>query len=259
MNKKIIKTLYIVLIILTIFPLAFIIKYYYDIYNSKKQSKLLNEISIDTTDEVITEESINSDNLIKEKNERMLKLEELQKENSDIIGWLEIENTNINYPVLQGSDNDYYLNHNYKKEKSISGSIFLDKDYCWEPPNTNLLIYGHNMSNSTMFQNLLKYKDKQFYEDHPIIRFTTTSEDSNYEIISVFRSKVYNDTSSFKYYNFINAENEEEYDNYIENIKKLSLYEIDTTAHYGDQLITLSTCAYHVKNGRFAIVGKKIY
>ena len=78
------------------------------------------------------------------KTERMIMLEELQKENSDIIGWLEIPNSNISYPVLQGKDNSYYVNHNYKKEYSKNGSLFLDKDYDWSLPSTNLLIHGHN-------------------------------------------------------------------------------------------------------------------
>ena len=152
----------------------------------------------------------------------MLKLDQLQKDNPDIIAWIEIENTNINYPVLQGNDNNYYLKHNYKKEYSINGSIFLDMNYNWNPPSTNLLIYGHNNKNNTMFQDLLKYKNKQFYEEHPIIKFTTINEEANYEILSVFESRVFNKSEQnvFRYYYFINAKNKEEFDNFINNAKK---------------------------------------
>ena len=193
------------------------------------------------------------------KNERMLVVEKLQEENSDIVGWLEIENTNINYPVLQGTDNEFYLNHDYKKRKSKSGSIFIDKDCSWSPQSSNLLIYGHNMKNNTMFQDLLKYETESFYINHPFIRFTTAEEDSFYEIFSSFKSKVYYQSDkSFKYYNFINAETEEEFNQYVSNVKKLSLYDTGKTAKFGEQLMTLSTCSYHTKDGRFAVVAKKL-
>ena len=111
-----------------------------------------------------------------------------------------------------------------------------------------------------MFQELLKYSDKSFYNKHPKIRFTTENDDSEYEIISVFKSRVYykSEKNVFRYYFFVNAETETQYNEFIENAKKASLYNINTTAKYGDQLITLSTCSYHVKDGRFAVVGKKI-
>ena len=194
-----------------------------------------------------------------EETERMLKVEKLQEENEDIIGWIEIEGTNINYPVLQGDDNEYYLTHNYKKEKSEKGSIFLDSEYDWSIPSNNLLIYGHNIMNDLMFKDLLKYADKEFYKEHPVIRFTTKEHDGEYEIISAFKSKVFNksDTNVFRYYNFMNAETEEEYNEFVENAKKASLYEIEATAKYGDELITLITCSYHTTDGRFAIVARK--
>lgn len=209
-------------------------------------------------------ENIISDTSLPEPNvetERMIKLKELQKENSDIVGWLEIEGTNINYPVLQSDDNEYYMTHTYKKEYSRDGSLFLDKDYDWDLPSTNLLIYGHNNRRSTeMFVELLKYKDEEFYNEHKTIRFTTAEEDAEYEIISAFLSRVYykSETNVFRYYYFINAENEEEFNDFVENSKKASLYEIEATAEYGDQLITLSTCEYSQEDGRFAVVARKI-
>ena len=271
-KSKLIKIIYILLTVLIIYEVLYLINYYIDKYTTKKQSNLLDNITIaenlvidDTQKNTDLEQNNNPINISEEhidvvqKNERMLKLEELQKQNPDIIGWLEIENTNINYPVLQGTDNSYYMNHNYKKKQTKSGSIFLDKNYSWSIPSDNLLIYGHNMSNGTMFQNLLKYKSKSFYNNHPTIRFTTDTEDAYYDIISVFESKVYNksDNNVFKYYQFINAQNENEYNNFVANAEKISLYDTGQTAKYGDQLLTLSTCAYHTKNGRFAVVARK--
>ncbi len=255
--------IYTTLLLLFICSSIYIIKYGYDTYTTKKQSDLLNDIKLDTDHNIIDENNNSSNdisqNITPEKSERMLKVEELQKTNSDIVGWIEIENTNINYPVLQGTDNDFYMNHNYKKNYSSSGAIFLDKNYSWNPPSSNLLIYGHNMKNGTMFRDLLKYKNKDFFNKHPNIRFTTNEEDSTFEIIAVFRSKVYyeSDKNVFKYYYFINAENEDEFNSFINNAKKASLYDTMKTAKYGEQLITLSTCAYHTKDGRFVVVAKK--
>ncbi len=256
-KNVLITSILIVFILLIIFSLIYIFNYYYDMYKIYKESNLLNEISIDT--DIIPEEE-SDEPIVQEKTERMLKLEELQKQNSDIVGWLEIENTNINYPVLQSSDNDFYMNHNSKKQYSSGGSIFLDKDYNWDTPSSNLLMYGHNIKTGSMFHNLLKYKNEEFYNEHPTIRFTTNKDDSTYEIIAVFQSRIYykSEQNVFRYYYFINANNEAEYNEFVESAKKASLYDTGKTAQYGDQLMTLSTCAYHTQDGRFVVVAKKI-
>jgi len=196
------------------------------------------------------------------KTSRMELLEELQKENSDIVAWIEIEGSKINYPVLQGDDNEYYMTHNYKKEYSKDGSVFLDKAYDWTLPSSNLLIYGHNnIGSSQMFADLMNYKKESYYNTHKKIRLTTNTEDAEYEIISVFLSRVYykSEKDVFRYYYFINAENENQFNEYVENSKKASLYDIEATAQYGDQLLTLSTCEYSQKDGRLAIVARKIH
>lgn len=260
--------------IYTILALLIILSIIYIANNllSKKQaiqeSQLLDKIEIDenqvkeaneTTEEANITTQENIEETINQQNERILKVQKLQEENSDIVGWLEIEGTSINYPVLQGTDNEYYMTHNYKKQKSKNGSIFLTKDYDWSIPSSNLLIYGHNLNNGMMFQELLKYAKEEFYKEHPIIRFTTNKEDTEYEIISVFKSRVYYKTEKnvFRYYFFVNANSEAEYNEFVQNAKKASLYDIDKTAKFGDQLITLSTCSYHVEDGRFAVVGRK--
>ncbi len=229
------------IVLVLIFIIAFVIATY--IYNKNDNS--LNEI--DKT------------KVTSEKTERMLQVEELKKENEDIIGWLEIPNSNISFPVVQGTDNQYYMTHTYKKENSKDGSIFLDKDYNWDLPSSNLLLYGHNNKNGNMFQGLLEYKEESYYKEHPTIKFTTVNEDSEYEILSVFLSRVYykNENDVFRYYYFINAENEEQYNYYIEESKKVSLYDTGKTAKYGDQLLTLSTCEYSQEDGRFVIVAKR--
>ena len=229
----------------------------------KNANREENESNNNEENQAINEKEENVKNENKERKieatERMLKVEKLQEENEDIVGWIEIEDTNISYPVLQGKDNEYYLNHNYKKEKSQKGSIFLDADYDWSIPSNNLIIYGHNIVNDLMFKDLLKYANEEFYKEHPVIRFTTKENDGEYEIISAFKSKVFNksDTNVFRYYNFINAETEEEYNEFVENAKKASLYDIEETAEYGEELITLITCSYHTTDGRFVVIGRE--
>lgn len=242
-NKKYICTLIFAIIIISI--IAFV---YYKYYTNKQNNSILDNIKVDETQ--IT------DTVTK----KMLQLQEIKKENNDIVAWIEIPNTKINYPVLQTTDNEYYMTHTYKKEYSADGSIFLDKDYNWDLPSSNLLIYGHNNKNGNMFQDLLKYEDENYYKEHPTIEFTTVNEDSKYEIIAVFKSRVYykSEQNVFRYYFFINAENEAEYNYYVEESKKASLYDTGKTAKYGEQLLTLSTCEYSQEDGRFVIVAKKV-
>lgn len=193
--------------------------------------------------------------------DKIEQLEKLQKINPDIVALIQIDGTNINYPVLQGEDNSFYMTHNYKKEYSKDGSLFLDKNYDWNLPSSNLLIYGHNNIGSTeMFASLVNYKEENYYKEHKKIRFTTNKEEAEYEIISVFLSRVYykSEKDVFRYYYFINAENEKEFNDYVQNSKKASIYNIDLTAEYGDQLLTLSTCEYSQKDGRLAVVAKKM-
>lgn len=265
---------YILFSLIIVFSILYMIQNFFIKKEAVQERNLLNTINVVRTEEMIEnpEENIiknETENIIEQveektkeelkDTERTLKVQRLQEENSDIVGWLEIPNTTINYPVLQGEDNEYYMYHNYKKQKSKNGSIFLTKDYDWSIPSSNLLIYGHNMQNGTMFQELLRYKKEEFYKQHPIIRFTTEKEDVEYEIISVFPSRVYykSEKNVFRYYYFVNAKNEAEYNEFVKNAKKASLYDIEATAEYGDPLLTLSTCSYHTEDGRFAVVARK--
>lgn len=248
-TNRLTKILFIFFIIIFVCGIGYLTYYLYDRNkNNKDNEEILNNIEIDESK--ITES----------KTERMIQLEELQKENEEIIGWLEIEGTNINYPVLQTSDNDYYLTHNYKKEKASTGSIFLDKDFDLINGSSNYLIYGHRNKSGLMFEDLIKYAEEDFYKEHTKIKFTTNKDDSIYEILSVFYSRVYykSEQNVFRYYYFVNAENEQEYNDFVKNAKKASIYDTGVTAKYGDQLLTLSTCEYSQEDGRFAVVCKKI-
>lgn len=249
-KNNVIKLVRLVFILIILIAVCYICYQFFSSYKDKKDNEeLQNKIS-----------DIQVNNDTKTKTEKMIQLEELQKENADIMGWLQIEGTNIDYPVLQTTDNSFYLTHNYKKEDSKAGSLFLDTNFDLEKPSTNYLIYGHRNTNGLMFEDLVNYKKEDYYKTHPTIKFTTLKEDCKYEIISVFLSRVYykSEKNVFRYYYFVNAENEQEYNDYIANCKKVSLYDTGKSATYGEQLLTLSTCEYSQEDGRLAIVARKI-
>lgn len=188
------------------------------------------------------------------------KFQRLFYENTDLIGWITIEDTNINYPIMQTkARNEYYLRRNFYKKYDIAGLPFLDRKSDVYKPTSNFFIYGHNMDDGTMFRDVLKYKKYDYYQNHKIIQFDTLYEKGEYEIIAVFLSKIYTvEDDVFKYYQFFDAKSEEEYNDFVDNVKALSLYDTGITAEYGDQLLTLSTCEYSTEDGRMAIVAKKI-
>lgn len=285
-KKKILnRMIYLILILLIILSSAYIVKSFASKIEATKEKDLLNSVTVDevmgneeenisnseTNDQNVGEKSKEDTNKEKtykqetnqEKQQGSLKriaqIKKLKEEYKNIIGWIEIKDTNISYPVVQGEDNEFYLTHDYKGDKAERGAIFLDSNYDWNISGNNFMIYGHYMLNDEMFTDLTKYVKEDFYKKHPTIRFTTENEDAEYDIIAVFRSRVYNksDKDVFKYYQFINSESEKEYNNFIKNIKEASLYEIEETAKYGDQLITLTTCSYHTEDGRFVVVGRK--
>ena len=183
----------------------------------------------------------------------------LYAKNNKLAGWLKIDGTKIDYPVMQTVDNDYYLNHNYNQERDNNGSLFLDCECGLFPQSTNMIIYGHHMKSGNMFGNLQKYAKEEYGKAHKTIYFDTIYEKGTYEVMYVFYSKVYdNDELVFKYYQFIDANSETEFDYYMDEMAKLSLYDTGVKAHYGDKLLTLSTCDHSQTDGRFAVVAKKI-
>lgn len=183
---------------------------------------------------------------------------ELYEENNDLAGWLSIEGMRIDYPVMQCEDDEYYLHHDFYGEDSKYGCLYVRAQADLEA-GTNFVIYGHNMKDGAMFGDLDLYLKESFYKEHAIISFDTLYEERSYEIVAVFRSKVYNaDEDVFKYYQFYQADTEEEFEDFYSHIKELSLYDTGVEAQFGDTFLTLSTCAYHVKDGRLAVVAKRV-
>ena len=128
-----------------------------------------------------------------------------------------------------------------------------------QKPSDNIIIYGHHMNDGSMFAGLMKYKEQSFWEEHKTISFDTLTDRCEYEVVAVFKTVVYTDSAeSFRYYQFTDAENEAEFDEYIAKCKELALYDTGISAEYGDKLITLSTCEYSRNNGRLVVVAKRV-
>lgn len=181
-------------------------------------------------------------------------------ENEDMGAWLQIPGTNIDYPVMwTPEDEEYYLYRNFDGSDNKNGCLILDTDSCLDPLSTNLIIHGHNMKSGAMFGRLTDYEQESFYQDHKELILYTEECRRNYEVIAVFRSQVFRKTDNvFKFYNFFQADTQEEFDDFYDNIKKMSIYDTGVTAEFGDHFITLSTCVYHVENGRFVVVAKEV-
>lgn len=180
--------------------------------------------------------------------------------NEDMCAWIQIPDTNIDYPVMwTPEDEEYYLYRDFDGSDNKNGCLILDTDSCVDPLTTNLIIHGHNMKSGAMFGNLTDYQEEAFYQGHKEIILYTEGCQRNYEVIAVFRSQVFRKSEEvFKFYKFFQADTQEEFDDFYNNIKEMSLYDTGVTAEFGDHFITLSTCVYHVENGRFVVVAKEV-
>lgn len=191
------------------------------------------------------------------------KFQSLYEKNNDFIGWITIEDTHVDYPVMytpnDGEGGEYYIHRNFEKEYSSAGIPFIDRHCMIKNPTDNIIIYGHNMNSGTMFHDIIKYQEEEFYNDHKTFTFDTIYGDGTYEVVAMFYGEILaKDSTQFKYYTFVDAGSEEAFMNYVNNVKRMSIIDTGVEVEYGDQLVTLSTCAYHVKNGRFAVIAKKI-
>ncbi len=186
---------------------------------------------------------------------RKEQLQLLWEQNNDFAGWLSIAETGIDYPVMfTPNEPEYYLRKGFDKSYADSGSLFIGEG-C-EPEGSNVIIYGHHMNDGTMFGSLLEYADPAYYQAHPTIRFDTLHANAEYEVISAFYSRIYkvDETNVFRYYQYTDLTDPAQFNGYMTQISAAALYPTEATAEYGDRLLTLSTCSYHTKDGRFVVV-----
>lgn len=181
----------------------------------------------------------------------------IYEQNDAFFAWVKIEGTKIDYPVMQTVDDpNFYLKHAFDKSYSDYGVPYIQEN-CLIDNCDNIVVYGHNMNNGSMFADLCKYEDEEFYKEHKYIQFDTLLDYGRYEIVAVFKTVAYSD-EGFKYFNFVNAEDEADFNEYIETCKSLQLYDTGVGAEYGDILLTLSTCEYSQTDGRIVVVAKLI-
>lgn len=250
MNKKKYITIMVILSIVFLVSVGFIVKNHLD---STKQQELYSDL----IEVVETEPEEDEEPLVYDEDESfLLDYQELYLQNNDMVGWIKVEDTQINYPVMQSKNEpDFYLKHKFDKTYSVYGCPYVQENCDTEKPSDNLIIYGHHMNDGSMFAGLMKYADKDFYDNHKIITFDSLTKHREYEVVAVFRTVAYSN-EGFKYHQFVDAENEKEYTEYIEKCKDLSIYDTGVGAAYGDKLITISTCEYSRNNGRFVVVAK---
>ena len=231
---------------------GFLIKHYYD---SAKQAEMYdNLIGVVETEPEETKEPMN----YSEEKTFIPEYQELYLQNNDMVGWIKVEDTKINYPVMQSKDNpNFYLKHGFDKAYTDYGCPYVQERCDVKAPSDNLIIYGHHMNNGSMFSDLMKYQNKDFWEKYKTIHFNSLTDKCNYEVVAAFKTVAYS-VDGFRYYDFVEAENAEAFDSYIAKCKELALYDTGVTAEYGDKLITLSTCEYSRKNGRMVVVAKLI-
>ena len=173
----------------------------------------------------------------------------LREINTDIVGWITINNTKVDYPILHGDDNEFYLTHNYKKEENLAGSIFMDfrNDKLWY--NKHTILYGHRMKDGTMFSQIKKYEDQSFYDANPTFQYETITD--RYEV-KVFAAYV---TTTDFYYIKTDFEETSDFMELVKEMKEKSEIQTNLDVQEDDRIITLSTCDYIYDEGRFVVHG----
>lgn len=164
--------------------------------------------------------------------------------NSDFAGYIKIDGTHIDYPVVQGSDNEYYLTHNFEKEEEERGAIYMEADCSLSPLDFNTVLYGHNWLDKTMFSELVKYNDIEYYKEHPIINFDTVYDDMQWKIFAVFITNADENEDNGYIFNYIYPHLDgDNFDGYISELNKRTLYKTDVDLKSSDKILTLSTCS----------------
>lgn len=188
-------------------------------------------------------------------------IELLLQENSDFKGWITIPNTKIDNPIYQTADNDFYLTHNQKKQKSAYGALFFDCDNKITETETdkNLVIYGHHMKNGSMFANLTKYKSLSFYKENPTIEFSTLYKKSTYKIYAVFVLNASKADDNGYIYNISRKSflNDEDFDSWADEAYERSLINTGVDVKNGDNIITLVTCTYDFDDARLVVMARE--
>lgn len=261
-QKKILVSVVAVLAAILLGLLIFLLAYHEPEPTPTEPSTEVTTIPEETEPVKVEKPKILYDPMIPEQEEpEMLDwMAELYAENPDIVGWIKIEGTKVDYPVMHTPDDpEKYLYLGFDGEYDIKGTLFIDANCSMDPESDDLIIYGHNMKNGTMFRTLMSYKKESYWKAHPTIQFSTLYEERTYEIVAAFYDRVYKKSDTcFKFYKFIDPASSTEFNEAIAYYKENSLYDTGVDARYGDSLITLVTCSYHTTNGKFVVVAREV-
>ena len=250
-----------IILLISVFMLTFslyqIIPY---LYYNVKQDNIENNIhkiaysTPPTNPTTINEENVNVKPIFNfdERKNRQSNFENLRNENNDFVAWIQIPNTKIDYPVLQTS-NYFYLNHDFYKKKSPLGSIFMDSVN--KKNDKNIVLYGHHMKSGKMFAFINEYSKKEVFNENKLIEFDTEEKLSDYEIIAAFRVKE-NELNEIS--EILLMDNNENFDRLVQFVEKRNLVDGEDGFSYEDYYLTLMTCEYSNKNGRFFVIAKRI-
>jgi len=253
--KNLKRLLFIVLIGIFVYSGISIARYIYDGYTSSKINDQLRKQYATTFQAGETEQNAVDDSeqsSVDQLQQHKDRFESLHEINADIVGWISIADTSIDYPVVQHSDNDYYLDHNIEQKRSSRGAIFMDYRNEHALVDTHTVIYGHHMKDDSMFGELSKYKDENYYKEHAIITLDTLEQPTRWQIFSVY---VYSPDHQFFQYEF---ETEQQYSDYLNEIVESSMYSTDIEVTSKDQLLSLVTCTYEVSDARFIVHAKRV-
>ena len=265
--KKVLSTLIVVALVAVFAISAFMVGKYF--VNSKQSGNKYDELAemvskpqtkpAETTSAPETEDEEEGDPKPRPQHHDILpEYRDVYLRNGDMVGWIRIEGTKVNYPVMQTKERpNYYLKRDFDGNASDWGSIYVREECDVNTPSDNVTIYGHNMIDCSMFGDLKNYSSKQFWEEHKEIFFDTLSEYHVYEIFSVFKTSA-NEGEGFAYHQMENAANEKEFNDFVAECKRLSFYDTGITPKYGEKLICLSTCEYTLDNGRFVVAARRI-
>ena len=227
---------------------------YYDLSSSEESSKEEGTQSETESTQSKEEEPELTDEQVR------AQIKKLQEINPDIIGWIRIPNTVIDYPVLQSSENDpeYYLYRNYKKESTQYGSIFLQSGTAIDGSDQDLVLYGHSMNDGRMFASLLRFGELDVYKQSPVITFNTAEGGGKWKIISVFKTNTDESQGKPFPYTYSHFNSDPSYLNFIYQARQRSIINTGVDFNENDTVITLSTCSYEFDGFRTVVVARKV-
>ena len=178
---------------------------------------------------------------------------DLISENPDTIGYIKIEDTKVDYPVVQGTDNEYYLNYTFDHIRATRGTVFLDCNVVYDPLNLppHLLLHGHHMRDGSMFQNVSLYKGEKYFYEHPLVDFETLYQETIWQVFSVYIC----DSNEYVPMSFRDGE---AYVAYLKKTAERSMYPVEMEFSAEDRIMTLNTCSYEFSGAHTLVVAKLV-